>query len=678
MRIFVNDEISKYMKNLVPFIFLLAFLVSGCSQEEALKDGLSASNGRIFTTSFGQNESRTFVKDGYLSRWTANDRISLFDSNTQNLEYKFDGKADDDRGTFSLVNKPEGTGGSLATNYAVYPYSEDVKITTDGVITTILPSEQHYANNSFGLGDNTMLAVTQDTHDTFLNFKNVGGCLKLQLYGNDVTVKSITLKGNNSEKLAGKATITAAYDKTPMVSIADDATTTITLDCGEEGVEIGTTIDKATAFWMVLPPITFEKGITITITDVNGGILTRSISDEIVVVRNIVKTLAALTIEMINDDTPYVTFTAAAKQTLTMTKAVENLEYSVGGGEWYKLGTTKVEFGDVNGNLRLRGLNDKGTATDAYTNYSQIKFGAFNVPVECSGDIRTLLDYENYLTVNTKNARFCKLFYQCSCLVSSPDLPATDLASYCYYGMFWGCSKLSQAPVLPATSLTEYCYTYMFDDCRKLVKAPKLPATTLAKECYSSMFTSCTSLTQAPSLPATTLAEDCYGFMFVGTGLTEAPELPATNLAKGCYSEMFKDCVSLTQAPILPATTLAVNCYSEMFEGCTSLVQAPALPATTLVSGCYMYMFYGCTSLTKAPELLARTFAIDCYTKMFAGCSQLNSITMLGIYSYDASMCTDGWVEGVASNGTFIKSNAMRSLPSGSSGIPSGWTITSK
>jgi hypothetical protein len=162
------------------------------------------------------------------------------------------------------------------------------------VITTILPSEQHYANNSFGLGDNTMLAVTQDTHDTFLNFKNVGGCLKLQLYGNDVTVKSITLKGNNSEKIAGKATITAAYDKAPIVSIADDATTSITLDCGEKGMKIGASAEEATAFWVVVPPTTFEKGITITVNDMDGKTFVKSTSKELVIGRNVVKPMAAV------------------------------------------------------------------------------------------------------------------------------------------------------------------------------------------------------------------------------------------------------------------------------------------------------------------------------------------------------------------------------------------------
>ena len=112
----------------------------------------------------------------------------------------------------------------------------------------------------------------------------------------------------------------------------------------------------------------------------------------------------------------------------------------------------------------------------------------------------------------------------------------------------------------------------MFYGCTGLTKAPALPATTLASNCYYDMFYGCTSLTQAPALPATTLANDCYRDMFYGcTSLTQAPALPATTLAGYCYYCMFYGCTSLTQAPALPATTLDEYCYQGMFYGCTSL-----------------------------------------------------------------------------------------------------------
>ena len=198
------------MKTIVSYICLLALLMSGCSQEEMLRNGTSVSGeSRTFTTSFENIESRTYLEDGRLSRWTAGDRISLFDGNTVNSQYLFAGDTGDSGGTFFMLNKPEGTGSSLATNYAVYPYSKDVAMTKEGEISVTLPTEQHYAENSYGLGDNTMVAVTENTDNTFLKFMNMGGCLKLQLYGKEITVQSIHLMNNNKEKIAGTAILTA-------------------------------------------------------------------------------------------------------------------------------------------------------------------------------------------------------------------------------------------------------------------------------------------------------------------------------------------------------------------------------------------------------------------------------------------------------------------------------------
>ena len=202
-----------------------------------------------------------------------------------------------------------------------------------------------------------------------------------------------------------------------------------------------------------------------------------------------------------------------------------------------------------------------------------------------------------------------------------------------------------------------------------------LPATVLAASCYNSMFSGCSSLTTAPALPATTLDSSCYSDMFSGCSkLTTAPELPATTLADYCYSKMFGGCSKLTTAPALPATTLAASCYNQMFSGCTSLTATPALPATELTESCYNYMFRSCTSLITAPELPATTLAEDCYYGMFQNCKNINYIKMLAT-DISADNCLNIWVYDVSSTGTFVKNPNMTSLPTGVSGIPSGWTV---
>ena len=201
---------------------------------------------------------------------------------------------------------------------------------------------------------------------------------------------------------------------------------------------------------------------------------------------------------------PYVTFKAEAEQKFKMTTyggySISGLQYSVNGGDWKTVvaGGEGVTFGGTNGDLRLRGTNIKGTASGLNA-YSTITF-TNDVNVTCTGDIRTLLDWRNYSTVNTKNAKFCKLFNGCSVLTSAPDLPATTLGYYCYFKMFEGCTSLTSAPELKATALADYCYFSMFRGCTSLTSAPKLTATELTYYCYSNMFYNCTKLSTVTML----------------------------------------------------------------------------------------------------------------------------------------------------------------------------------
>ena len=255
------------------------------------------------------------------------------------------------------------------------------------------------------------------------------------------------------------------------------------------------------------------------------------------------------------DTRPYLTFKAEGEQTFKMVNNgyfPSNIEYSVNEGEWKNVVADQgVTFGGSNGTLRLRGTNSNGTATSD-ANYSTISFTNSGVKVACTGDIRTLLDYRNYKTVDTQNAKFCNLFENCTALTFAPKLPAETLASNCYSEMFSGCTNLNTAPSLPATKLVENCYYNMFSGCTNLNTAPKLPATKLAYWCYYGMFNDCSSLTEAPILPAETLANGCYFYMFSGCkNLKTAPSLPATRLARYCYHSMFRGCTNLTSVTML-------------------------------------------------------------------------------------------------------------------------------
>lgn len=216
------------------------------------------------------------------------------------------------------------------------------------------------------------------------------------------------------------------------------------------------------------------------------------------------------------------------------------------------------------------------------------------------------------------------------------------------------CSLISSGAYTSVTSLDPYAFASLFSGNDKLMSHP----------------------TEKLVIRPAKVGDGCFRNMFQGcTALERAPELPATTLASYCYESMFSGCTSLTLAPALPATSLALGCYGGMFFGCSSLQNPPALSATTLAESSCMNMFSDCTSLKESPELKAQTLATFCYAFMFRGCTSLKKITCTAS-NLSAENALMDWVDGVpaGAGGLFIKKSGV-SWPSGSSGIPSGWSV---
>ena len=117
-----------------------------------------------------------------------------------------------------------------------------------------------------------------------------------------------------------------------------------------------------------------------------------------------------------------------------------SLEYSYNGNDWsvWDLSGLTVNSGDT---LFIRGNNPSGFNSynkDTKT-YKYYRFMIKGDEVSCSGNIMSLIDYEN--------------------------LPDTIPCGICFYGLFENCSFLTSAPELPATTLVDHCYSFMFSGC---------------------------------------------------------------------------------------------------------------------------------------------------------------------------------------------------------------------
>ncbi|MBQ2364902.1 MAG: leucine-rich repeat domain-containing protein, partial [Alistipes sp.] len=284
------------MKKLL-FCTLATFLAIACTKEDSRTSSVvSITAPDVIYAEIDEDATRAYIEDEKYLRWTEGDEISFFPV-TYNMRYRYIGKTGDNNGSFEKLTTDLITGNELDHCYALYPYRSTTSMSDIGTISYEFPAVQHYAQNSFGLGANTMVAITSSKYDNILRFKNVGGYLKLKLYGENVTVKSIVFEGNNGEKVAGAATIHALYGGEPTVTMDESATTSVTMDCGD-GIALGKGKDSATQFWLVLPATTFDKGFTITVTDVDDNVFTKSTSKSVVIERNVIQPMAELEVVM--------------------------------------------------------------------------------------------------------------------------------------------------------------------------------------------------------------------------------------------------------------------------------------------------------------------------------------------------------------------------------------------
>ena len=563
-----------------------AMLTAACSQEDLTTSYQDDPNAVQITAQVGEGD----VSGGFVTRSTpaggtteeegnfkSGDRISVSTADQGPVVYAFDGSAwSPENGKFLKWTS------SHMTFTAYYPVAEGVDENT-----FVVPTDQTEANkiaDADYMTYSSSVDRAQDHNGVNLQMQRKMARIVinpiLQTQFDEYTVTAVTVHGNTAGYSDGNLTTedvaVNAYKHTNGNFYALLSPTT----ANNDNYFIDVTVTKGdlsvTLHAKGIPATTAGNSYTINLT------VGRNVANITGITIN--EWTSGATIGSAEADlVPYVTFSAQSEQTFTMDFKPDNyaeevfslgedeyFEYSVGGGKWTNFTTTvsDVAFGGAKGNLRLRGKSSKGTATKTKC-YSTIKFTTSNSPVQCTGDIRTLIDYENYATASTENARFINLFCDNTQLTSAPELPATTLADYCYSKMFLRCTSLASAPVLPATTLANGCYLAMFNGCSALTTAPELPATTLAERCYDAMFFECTSLTTAPELPATTLATRCYDGMFRGcTSLTTAV-LPAKTLVAGCYMMMFWDCTNLSNLTMLATEVSAGD--DETKTSCTDM-----------------------------------------------------------------------------------------------------------
>ena len=512
---------------------------------------------------FEDSETRIQLNEAQKTVWTKDDLVSVFYKSDANQMWEYRGETGER--VADLYRVDAGTASSkMSYVVLVYPYSTDYVLSTaSGNIETTLPATQHYAADSYAVGENLMVSRSEFTQ---FSLKSVCGWLKLQLTGDGEVVKSIKFRGNNGEQVAGLIYVDTETAEATLASemgssddnnaggnlIFDDTVVTeVTLDCGE-GVTLGA---EATSFYISLPPQTFANGFTVEIESDGYKPMTLSTEKELVIERNTIQPMASVEC----DATPNVPYNEI----------------------WYTNDST-TEPTKPN-RINVFGANIVSNTYDAKKECWVIKF---------DGDVTKIGD---------------SAFAYCSRLtsVTIPDSVTTIGEDAFYY-----CSRLTSV-IIPDSVTTIGDYT--FSNCSSLTSVT-IPDSVTTIGDYA--FSGCSSLTEFNGKFA---SEDGRCLIFNGTlnsfaigcGATEYTIPNSVTTIGDCA---FHGCWSITSITIPDSVTTIGN---RAFEYCSSLTSVTIPDSVTTIGA---FAFFYCSSLTSVTIPDSVTTIGDA---VFAGCSSI-------------------------------------------------------
>ena len=234
------------MKRIIIFAALAAFALTSCQQDITFEE--NKPEGLVFTATTEIPATKTALDASLNVVWQAGDEIVIVDGDSYIGTYTTTASGDT-KATFTRHS------GSEATSS---PYSAWYPTSLFSGTTFVLPATQSYVAGN--ISGNPMYAESSTTN---LSFKNLCGIIKLNISTTQTgkKVRRIVLSADQgmSGEISNAATL--ATDLAAVVS----GTAGVTLDCGTEGVEIGST---PTPFYIVVPAADYENlAITVETTD---------------------------------------------------------------------------------------------------------------------------------------------------------------------------------------------------------------------------------------------------------------------------------------------------------------------------------------------------------------------------------------------------------------------------
>ena len=278
------------MKRFFVFAALAAISLSACQQDLEIEENKLPGEAVVFTATTESSATKTALSengDSYDVVWCSGDQITVVDASAKVGVYSTTGTT-----TRADFTKESGDDAETAPFKAWYPAS----VYNDG--TPALPEVQTYVEGN--ISGSPMYA---ESSTNTLEFKNIVGIIRLNISTTQggKSVRRIELSANEgmSGAIANIATL-ASSGYAATVS----GTAGVTLDCGEDGIAIGT---EAIPFYLAVPANTYTS-LSITVVTTDGLSQTRTANTGITVSRS---QITGVTISF-NDLQPPVTDLSAA------------------------------------------------------------------------------------------------------------------------------------------------------------------------------------------------------------------------------------------------------------------------------------------------------------------------------------------------------------------------------
>lgn len=196
-------------------------------------------------------ETRTqiSVMDDKKVVWTAHESISIL-AGEGNYAFEGDNDGPAASATFTGMGPAD-----LGSYIALYPYDASATY-AGGYVSTSLPAVQTGKAGSFADG---YLITADDATGNSISFNHV--CSGLRFKVNSANIKSVSIRGNNGERIAGDFRFRFASEDTPVAEAGSEDCVTLTAP--------DTYFDPDKYYYIVILPTVFSRGFTLT-ADNNG------------------------------------------------------------------------------------------------------------------------------------------------------------------------------------------------------------------------------------------------------------------------------------------------------------------------------------------------------------------------------------------------------------------------